>query len=70
MTHSTRVALRGSRGTSTTPLTNTYLERRTSFLVCFDGNHVTKPFRRWQPLRVTSTIGLQLERLVPLDTIS
>ena len=32
MTRFTRVALRGSRGVSTMPLTSTYSERRTSFL--------------------------------------
>jgi hypothetical protein len=30
----------------------------------------TKPSRRWQPSRVTSTTGLQLDHLVPLDAIS
>ena len=30
----------------------------------------TKPSRRWQPPRVTSTTSLQLEHLVPLDAIS
>jgi hypothetical protein len=30
----------------------------------------TKPSRRWQPLIVTSTTGLQLDHLVPLDAIS
>jgi hypothetical protein len=30
----------------------------------------TKPSRRWQPPRVTSTTGLQLDHLVPLDAIS
>jgi hypothetical protein len=39
MTPSTRVALRGSRGVSTIPLTITSPEHRTIFLVCFDGDH-------------------------------
>jgi hypothetical protein len=31
----------------------------------------TRPFRRWQPPRVTSTTGMQLDHhLVPLDAIS
>jgi hypothetical protein len=30
----------------------------------------TKPSRRWQPLKVTSTTGLQLDHLVPLDALS
>ena len=30
----------------------------------------TKPSRRWQPPRVTSTTRLQLKHLVPLDAIS
>jgi hypothetical protein len=70
MTRSTRVALRDSRGTSTIPLTINSLEHRTSFLACFDGDHATKPFRRWQPPRVTSTTGLQLDHLVPLNAIT
>jgi hypothetical protein len=45
-------------------------EHRTSFLACFDGDHAIKPSRRWQPPRVTSTTGLQLEHLVPLDATS
>jgi hypothetical protein len=35
-----------------------------------DGKLATKTSRRWQPPRVTSTTGLQLEHLVPLDVIS
>jgi hypothetical protein len=35
-----------------------------------DRELTTKPSRRWQPPRVTSTIGLQLEHLVPLGAIS
>jgi hypothetical protein len=30
----------------------------------------TKPSRRWQPPRVTSTTSLQLDHLVPLDATS
>ena len=70
MTRSTRVALHGSHGASTIPLTITSPKHRTRFLACFDGDHATKPSRRRQPLRVTSTTGLQLEHLVPLDAIS
>jgi hypothetical protein len=32
-----------------------------------DGELATKPSWWWQPLRVTSTTGLQLDHLVPLD---
>ena len=39
MIRSTSVALRGSRGMSTVPLTNSSLEHCTSFLACFDGDH-------------------------------
>jgi hypothetical protein len=39
-----------------------------NLLTSFDG--ATKPSRRWQPLRVTSTTGLQQEHLVPLDATS
>ena len=39
MSRSTRVALRGSRGVSTIPLTITSPEHRTIFLACFDGDH-------------------------------
>ena len=35
-----------------------------------DGELAAKQSRRWQPPRVTSTTGLQLEHLVPLDAIS
>ena len=35
-----------------------------------DGELATKPSRRWQPSRVTSTTSLQHEHLVPLDAIS
>ena len=69
MTRSSRVALRGSCGASTIPLTITSPEHRTIFFVCFNGDH-DQPSRRWQPPRVTSTTGLQLDHLVPLDTTS
>jgi hypothetical protein len=39
-------------------------------LACFDRDHTTKLCRRRQPARVTSTIGLQLDHLVPLNTIT
>ena len=35
-----------------------------------DGELATKPYRRWKTPRVTSTTGLQLDHLVPLDVIS
>ena len=41
-----------------------------SSCVLHDGELATKPSRRWQPPRVTSTIGLQQGHLVPLDEIS
>ena len=51
------------------PLTSTSLERRTSFLRA-STETTTKPSRRWQSPRVTSTTGLQLDHLVPLDVTS
>jgi hypothetical protein len=39
MTRSTRAALRGSRGESTTPLTITSSEHNTIFLACFNRDH-------------------------------
>ena len=69
MTRFTKVALRDSRGASTMPLTGSSLERRTSFLRA-STETTTKPSRRWQPPRVTSTTGLQLDHLVPLDATS
>ena len=44
-------------------------EHRTSFLRV-STETTTKPSRRWQPPRVTSTIGLQDDHLVPLDVTS
>jgi hypothetical protein len=70
MTHLTRVALRNSRGASTMPLTKLFSRAPHKLLVGFNGDHATKPSRRWQPLRVTSTTGLQLDHLVPLDATS
>jgi len=67
---STRVALRDLRGVSTIPRTISSLEHRTIFLRASTESQATKPSRRWQPPRVTSTIGLQHEHLVPLDAIS
>ena len=69
MTRFTKVALRDSRGASTMPLTRSSLERRTSFLWA-STETTTKLSRRWQPPRVTSTTGLQLDHLVPLDATS
>src|SRR6185312_12129708 len=67
---STRVALRGSRGVSTIPLTISSPEHRTIFLRASRRRYTTKPSRRWQPPRVTSTTGLQHDHLVPLDAVS
>ena len=69
MTHSTRVALHGSRRASTMPLTKLFSGAPHKLLVGFDGEH-HHPSRRWQPPRVTSTIGLQDDHLVPLDVTS
>jgi hypothetical protein len=69
MTRSTRVALRGSHGVSTTPIINPSLEHRTSFLGA-STETTTKPSRRWQPPRVTSTTGLEDDHLVSLDATS
>ena len=69
MTRFTKVAICDSRGVSTVPLTSSSLERRTSLLWALTET-TTKPSRRWQPPRVTSTTGLQLDHLVPLDAIS
>jgi hypothetical protein len=69
MTRSTRVALRDSRGVSTIPLTNPPPKHRTIFSCASTESQATEPSRRWQPPRVTSTTGLQLDHLVPLDAI-
>jgi hypothetical protein len=70
MTRSTRDAFRDSRGVSTILLTNPPLEHRTIFSRASTKSQATKPSRRWQPLRVSSTISLQLDHLVPLDATS
>src|SRR6185436_10048829 len=70
VSRSTRVALRGSRGVSTILLTITSPEHRTIILRASRRRHVTKPSRRWQPPRVTSTTDLQLDHLVPTLAIS
>jgi hypothetical protein len=70
MTRSTRVALHDPRGVSTIPLTNPPLEHRTIFSRASTESQATKPSRRWQPPRVTSTTDLQLDHLVPLDALS
>ena len=70
MTHSTRVALHDPRGVSTIPLTNPPLEHRTIFSQASTESQATKLSRRWQPPRVTSTISLQHDHLVPLDATS
>ena len=70
MTRTNRVALRDPRGVSTIPLTNHPPEHRTIFSRASMESQATMPSRRWQPTRVTSTTGLQLDHLVPLDAIS
>ena len=45
-------------------------EHRTISLRALMESQATKPSRRWQPPRVTSTTCLQYEHLVPLDTIA
>ena len=70
MTRSTRVALRDSHGVSRILLINPPPEHRTIFSHASTESQDTKPSRRWQPPRVTSTTGLQLDHLVPLDATS
>jgi hypothetical protein len=70
ITRSTRVALRDPRGVSIISLTNPPPEHRTIFSRASTESQATEPSRRWQPPRVTSTTGLQLDHLVPLDAIS
>ena len=67
MTRSTRVALHNPHGVSTIPLTNPPSEHHIIFSRASTVSQATKPSRRWQPPRVTSTIGMQLDHLVPLD---
>ena len=70
MTRSTRVALRDHRGVSTIPLINPPPEHRTIFSRASIESQATKPSRRWQPPRVTSTISLQHDHLVSLNATS
>jgi hypothetical protein len=70
MTRSTRVALRDPHRVSTIPLTNLPLEHHTIFSRASTELKATKPSRRWQPPRVTSTTSLQHNHLVPLDATS
>ena len=70
MTCSTRVALRDPHGVSTIPLTNPPPKHRTIFSHASIESQAPKPSRRWQLPRVTSTTGLQLNHLVPLDATS
>ena len=67
MTCSTRVALHDPRGVSTIPLINPPPEHHTIFSRASIESQATKPSRRSQPPRVTSTTGLQLDHLVPLE---
>ena len=70
MTRSTRVALHDPREVSTIPLINPPPEYRTIFSRALMESQAYKPYRRWQPPRVTSTTGLQLDHLVPLNATS
>jgi hypothetical protein len=70
MTRSTRVALHDPHGVSTIPLTNPPQEHGTIFSCASMELQATEPSRRWQPPRVTSTIGLQHGHLGPLDATS
>jgi hypothetical protein len=70
MTRSTRVALHNPRGVGIVPLTKPSPKPRTISLRASTEPQSTKPSRRWQPPRVTSTPALQHEHLVPLDAIS
>jgi hypothetical protein len=70
MTRSTRVARRDPHGVITISLTNPPPKHCTIFSCASMESQATKPSRRWQPPIVTSTIGLQLEHLVPLKVIS
>jgi hypothetical protein len=67
---STRVALRGSCRPSTMPLIKLFSGASHKLLMGFNGDHATKTSRRCQPLRVTSTTGMQLNHLMPLDAIT
>jgi hypothetical protein len=69
MTRSTSVALCGSRWWAWYPWQILLRSTAQSSCVLHDGELTTKPSRRWQPPRVTSSTGLQLEHLVPLDAI-
>ena len=57
-------------GVRIVPLTISYLEHCTISLRASTESQATRPSRRWQPPRLTSTIDLQHEHLVPLDAIS
>ena len=70
MTHSTRVALHDPHGVSTIPLTNPPPKHCTIFSRASMESQATKPSRMWQPPRITSNAGLQLDHLVPLDATS
>jgi hypothetical protein len=52
------------------PLTKLFSGAPHKLLAGFNRDHTTKPSRRWQPPRVTSTTRLQFEQLVPLDAVS
>ena len=67
---STRVALCDPRGVSTVPHTISSPEHRTISLRASKESQATKRSRMWQPPRVTSTISLQHEHLLPLDAIT
>jgi hypothetical protein len=65
MTRFTKVALRGSHGRAQYPSQSSSSEQRTSFLRA-SMETTTKLSRSWQPPKVTSTTGLQVDHLVPL----
>jgi hypothetical protein len=70
MTRSTSVALRSFAGWARYPSQILLRSTAQSSCVLHDGELPTKPSRRWQPPRVKSITGLQLEHLMSLDAIS
>ena len=73
VSHFTRVTLCDPRGVSIISLTNPPLEHRTIFSRASTESQATKPSRRWQPPKVTSTTSLQHEQchsMQPLNAIA
>ena len=68
-TRSTRFALRGSMGRAQCP-SQSLLQSTAQSSMRDSTQTTTKPSRRWKLPRVTSTTGLQLDHLVPLDAIT